>query len=162
MKKIIPKCNWLLPHQHQSTSSRRCCWEPPAPQPMVDADFCCPTTGYFLLVFVFFLISYPFCSQLSLTFKTAPAGKGSLSSLLSALHSALIQPLALPCRTAVGNKTVYIPLLCPFAGQSVIALRTVNRIKLKQSSSLSHSLSLPPCYSNAICGIIMKKSQRKN
>lgn len=104
----------------------------------------------------------PILQPVILNLQDSSCRQGSLSSLLSALHSALIQPLALPCRTAVGNKTVYVPLLCPFAGQSVIALRTVNRIKLKQSSSLSHSLSLPPCYSNAICGIIMKKSQRKN
>lgn len=114
---------------------------------------------YFFNIFIKILYFYFAASYLYPSRQLLQAG---LSVLPSALHSALIQLLALPRRTAVGNKTIYIPMLCPFAGQSVIALRTVNRIKIKQSSTLSSSLFPTPRYSNPICRIITKKSQQKN
>lgn len=47
--------------------------------------------------------------------------------------------LVLLVRTAAINKSVYLFMVCPFAGQTVIVLRTVSKIKPKQSSSPSPS-----------------------
>lgn len=46
-----------------------------------------------------------------------------------------IKLVALLVRTAAINKSVYLLMVCPFAGQTVIVLRTVSKIKPKQSNS---------------------------
>lgn len=88
-----------------------------------------------IFIFILFLIHFSaICPH---------ASKRLLQEAFPVLPSTLqLSPeaeLVLLPRTAVTNKTIYIFMVCPFAGQTLIAVRTANRIKTKQSSMPSPS-----------------------